>query len=187
MPASSTPGSPGNSAATRYVFPVTGNTSYARTHHDYPASDMMAACGLPVLAVTDGVILEVSRIDRFDKANPRGADKGGLFVSLLGTDGVRYYGAHLSAVQAGIEQGVRVTAGTQLGKVGTTGNSGACHLHFAISPPCLGTGDWWTRRGVIYPWSYLDAWRAGTQTSPVAAVTAWQRGSGCPATAPDNA
>jgi murein DD-endopeptidase MepM/ murein hydrolase activator NlpD len=168
----------------RYVFPIAGKTSYAHTHHDYPASDMMAACGLPVRAVTSGVVLEVSRVDRFDKANPLGAVKGGLFVSLLGDDGVRYYGAHLSAVQAGIEAGVRVAAGAPLGQVGSTGNSGACHLHFAISPPCAKTGDWWVRRGVLYPWSYLDSWRSGGAKSPVAEVSAWQKQHGCPSAPP---
>ncbi|MBT8226868.1 MAG: M23 family metallopeptidase [Dactylosporangium sp.] len=175
--------SPTPSRVFRYVFPIVGKTSYAHTHHDYPASDMMAACGLPVRAVTSGVILEARRVDQFDKANPRGEDKGGMFVSLLGDDGVRYYGSHLSAVQTGIQAGVRVAAGDRIGLVGTTGNSGACHLHFGISPPCLRTGDWWTRRGAVYPWPYLDSWRAGGTKSPVSEVTAWQRAKGCP-TAP---
>jgi murein DD-endopeptidase MepM/ murein hydrolase activator NlpD len=168
------------------VFPVRGESGYARTHHDYPASDIMANCGLPFVAVTDGVVLELGRVDRFDKNNPRGEDRG-LFVSILGNDGVRYYGAHLSAIGPDLAPGVRVTADQQLGRVGTTGNSGACHLHFAISPPCAGTGDWWNRRGVLYPWPYLDAWRAGTSLSPVAEVSAWQQAHGCPTVAPDNA
>jgi murein DD-endopeptidase MepM/ murein hydrolase activator NlpD len=172
------------SSKVKYTFPVGGKTSYAHTHHDYPASDMIAACGLPVLAATSGVVLEVTRVDKYVPAKPVAAERGGISVSLLGDDGVRYYGSHLSSIKAGIDPGVRVASGAQLGLVGTTGNSSACHLHFGISPACQKTGDWWVRRGEVYPWSYLDAWRAGQMKSPVAEVTAWQRAHGCPASAP---
>jgi peptidoglycan LD-endopeptidase LytH len=166
-----------------YVFPVAGKNSYAHTHHDYPASDIIAACGLPVRAVTDGVILEVSRVDKWTKATNDGAERGGLFVSLLGDDGVRYYGSHLRSVANGIDAGVRVRAGDTLGVVGDTGDASVCHLHFGISPPCQAVGDWWVRRGVIWPWSYLDSWKAGGNKSAVTEVADWQRVHGCP-TAP---
>src|SRR5262245_49542165 len=52
---SSTPAAPPRAlAAYHYVFPVGGKASYAHTHHDYPASDIIAACGLPVRAAIDG-------------------------------------------------------------------------------------------------------------------------------------
>jgi murein DD-endopeptidase MepM/ murein hydrolase activator NlpD len=177
--------SPSPAAISRYVFPVAGQEiSYARTHHDYPATDVLAPCGTPVRAVTDGVILEVSRVDSFDKnnlENSSGSLRGGRFVSMLGDDGVRYYGSHMTTVADGIEARVRVRAGQQIGTVGKTGNANnTCHLHFGISPPCARTADWWTRRGVVWPWSYLDAWRAGTRRSPVAEVAAWQGKHGCP-------
>jgi murein DD-endopeptidase MepM/ murein hydrolase activator NlpD len=187
------PGTPGPSVSSvptspaapteDFVFPVVARTvSYARTHAEYPATDILAACGSPVLAVTPGVVLEVSRVDRFDAEHPDGAEKGGLFVSIRGDDGVRYYGSHLSQLLPGIEAGIRVAAGQRLGSVGRTGHANnVCHLHFGISPPCSGAGDWWIRRGVIWPWSYLDAWRAGKALSAAPAVTAWQRGHGCPA------
>ena len=112
------------------------------------------------MAVTDGEVLEVSRVDRYDPDGAQGPDNGGLSVSLLGDDGVRYYGSHLSALAAGISRGVRVRAGQRLGAVGRTGNANnVCHLHFGLSPPCAGTGDWWIRRGVIWPAPYLRAWR----------------------------
>jgi hypothetical protein len=56
--------------------------------------------------------------------------------------------------------------------MGRTGRASGCHLHFAISPPCPGK-EWSVRRGVIAPWSYLDAWRRGEQLSPAAEVAAW--------------
>jgi peptidoglycan LD-endopeptidase LytH len=186
-PAEPTPAAPGPSATSpgpateRYVFPVDGKSGYAHTHHDYPASDIIAPCGSVVRAATGGVVLEVSRQDRFDPANPRGADKGGLSVSVLGDDGARYYGSHFSAIDATVQPGVRVQAGTRLGLVGRTGNTnGTCHLHFGLSPVCGRTGDWWIRRGVIWPWPYLDAWRAGTTRSPAPETTTWQNTHGCP-------
>jgi murein DD-endopeptidase MepM/ murein hydrolase activator NlpD len=183
-PAPAVPGPAPAGVAGPYLFPVSGSVGYGHTHHDYPATDIIAPCGSPVRAVSGGVVLEVSRVDRYNPAKPQGAFKGGLNVSILGADGVRYYGSHFSEVDAGIEAGIHVRAGTQLGLVGKTGDASVCHLHFGISPPCLRTGDWWTRRGVVWPWPYLDAWRAGSPTSPVAEVTQWQATHGCPAALP---
>jgi murein DD-endopeptidase MepM/ murein hydrolase activator NlpD len=168
-------------AALRRVFPVQGRASYAREHHDYPATDIMAACGLPVVAVTDGVVLDAVTVDRYDPAVNDGATRGGLSVSVLGDDGVRYYGSHLAAIDPAVRPGERVSAGQQLGTVGETGNASACHLHFGISPPCARAGDWWVQRGAIWPWSYLDSWRQGGNKSPVDEIAAWQTDHGCPA------
>ncbi|ROT27968.1 M23 family metallopeptidase [Micromonospora sp. HM5-17] len=176
-------GSPSRTPDThRYAFPVrTGNVGYHPTHSGYPATDLFAACGSPVVAVTSGRILEVSRVDTYRKSGPQGPNNGGKSVSLLGDDGVRYYGSHLNTVASGIDPGVRVRVGQQLGTVGKTGNANnVCHLHFGISPPCHRTGDWWIRRGVVWPATFLDAWRKGRHTSPAATVRAWHRKHGCP-------
>ncbi|MFF5175213.1 M23 family metallopeptidase [Micromonospora sp. NPDC000089] len=164
------------------VFPVRGRFSYARTHHGYPATDILAPCGTPVVAAAGGVVLEVERTDRYDARRNAGATRGGLSVSLLGDDGVRYYGSHFSSIVASVRPGTRVRAGDRLGDVGRTGDAAACHLHFGISPPCDRTGDWWIRRGVVWPWPYLDSWRRERDRSPVAEVTAWRAGNGCPRT-----
>lgn len=163
-----------------YVFPVVGNASYAHTHHDYPATDIIAACGLTVVSPVDGTVLEVTRVDTWTKMVNSGASRGGLSVSILGADGARYYLSHFSSVDAGIDPGVRLTAGQPIAKVGRTGDAGACHTHFGLSPACAKTGDWWTRRGVLYPWPYLDAWRAHKAESPAADLAAWQAQHGCP-------
>jgi murein DD-endopeptidase MepM/ murein hydrolase activator NlpD len=159
-----------------YVFPVRPprDASYPRAHHDYPATDLFAPCGTRVVSPTAGTIHEVSRTDRWDPAVNAGPTRGGLSVSLVGRDGVRYYGSHLEQVEEGIAPGVEVAAGQRLGTVGRTGSARdtPCHLHLGISPPC-GTGDWQVRRGVVWPWSYLDAWREGTDRSPRPAVQAW--------------
>jgi murein DD-endopeptidase MepM/ murein hydrolase activator NlpD len=165
----------------RYVFPVAaGNVDFHPTHAKYPATDIFAACGEPVVAVLDGVILEVSRTDDYVKGRADGPLNGGLSVSLLGDDGVRYYGSHLSQVRAGIDAGVRVKAGQRLGSVGRTGNANnVCHLHFGLSPRCAGTGDWKIRRGVVWPADFLTSWRRDGGRSPAAAVAAWQRANNC--------
>ncbi|MEV4631516.1 M23 family metallopeptidase [Micromonospora sp. NPDC049523] len=176
-------GTPSASPTTpKYVFPVnSANASYHQTHSAYAATDIFASCGTPVLAVTDGEILEVTRVDKYDKQGPQGPLNGGKAVSLLGDDGVRYYGSHLSELAAGMDAGVRVRAGQQVGKVGKTGNANnVCHLHFGISPPCDRTEDWWIRRGVIWPARYLDAWRDRSNRSPVAEVDTWHQKHKCP-------
>ncbi len=164
----------------RYAFPVVGPATYERTHHDYPAADIIAACGARVVAVTDGVVLEVNRVDRYDATADDGASRGGLHVSILGDDGVRYYGSHFRTIAAGVLAGARVRVGDVIGSVGESGNTNTCHLHFGFSPPCDRRGDWWIRRGVIWPASYLDSWRQGGAASPAGEVSAWHAAHGCP-------
>lgn len=167
----------------RYVFPVrASNASYHPTHSKYPATDIFANCGSPVLAATDGTVLEVSRKDVYVKGEPDGPNNGGLSVSILGVDGVRYYGSHLSRIADDIAAGVTVKAGQQLGDVGHTGNANnVCHLHFGISPPCAKVGDWKVRRGVIWPAPYLDSWRRNGSTQPVDKAEAWAKDHDCTA------
>jgi murein DD-endopeptidase MepM/ murein hydrolase activator NlpD len=170
-------------APKKYAFPVAvKNVSWHTTHAGYKATDIFAACGSKVVATTNGVVLEVSRVDKYKKGVKDGPYNGGKFVSILGDDGVRYYGSHLKSVTTGIKKGVRVKVGQQVGKVGKTGNSsGVCHLHYGISPACKKVGDWKVRRGVVWPYSYLSSWRKGGQKSPVAAVKAWSKKHGCKA------
>jgi len=182
---SSAPSPPGASggrspAARRYAFPVQGcRASYGRSHHDYPASDLFAAGGCRFVAATTGTVDEVSSTDRWSSSTNRGAERGGLSVSLVGADGVRYYGSHLSALAPGVRPGARVAAGQLLGRVGNSGDarSIATHVHFGVSWPTR-AGVWWVRRGEVYPWPYLDSWRAGGRRSPAAAVAAVHRRDG---------
>ncbi|MGB9376324.1 MAG: peptidoglycan DD-metalloendopeptidase family protein [Mycobacteriales bacterium] len=160
--------------ARRYVFPIQHcSVSYGRTHHDYPATDIFAARGCVVVAPTGGRVDEVSTVDRWNPSTNQGADRGGLSVSIVGDDGVRYYESHLSAITSGVRPGRRVSAGESLGRVGNSGSARgiATHVHFGISWPTP-PGLWWVRRGEVYPWPYLDAWRAGRSSSPAAAVRA---------------
>jgi len=163
------------------VFPVRGSTSYGSAHHDYPATDIFAACGSRVVAPIRGRVLEVSRRDRWDPATDRPADRGGKFVAIRGADGVRYYGSHLRSLAGATSPGAVVRRGQLLGRVGHSGNarSTACHLHFGISPVCSRTGDWWVRRGVVPPYRYLRSWQRGGDRSPRREVRQWRHRHGC--------
>jgi peptidoglycan LD-endopeptidase LytH len=157
-----------------YRFPVAGcRARYGRSHHDYPAADMFANRGCAFVAPIAGRVDEVTRTDTWSPASNRGADRGGRSVSLVGVDGVRYYGSHLEAVAPGIVPGLRVRAGQPLGRIGNSGSARvtAPHLHFGISWPTR-PGIWWVRRGMVPPAGYLDAWRAGDDLSPAGAVRA---------------
>ena len=82
---------PAASAAPMYVFPVAGCTvNYARAHHDYAATDIQAKAGCKFVAPIDGVVDEVNRKDIWKSPPNNGIDRGGLFVSIIGSDGVRY-------------------------------------------------------------------------------------------------
>jgi murein DD-endopeptidase MepM/ murein hydrolase activator NlpD len=156
----------------RYVFPVARcSSSYSSSHHDYPASDIFTSKGCPFVAVTAGRVDEVSYVDRWDPNKDYGATRGGLSVSIVGDDGVRYYGSHLEKIAAGISPGARVTAGQVLGLIDNTGDAKyvPTHVHFGISWPTK-PGAWWVRRGEIWPQRYLASWRAGGDLSPAPEV-----------------
>jgi peptidoglycan LD-endopeptidase LytH len=81
--------------------------------------DMMARSGTPAVAPVSGTVTY------------RGNSLGGLSYHLDGDDGNYYYGTHLSRYG---EQSGRVSAGTVIGYVGSTGNASTPHLHFEIHP-----------------------------------------------------
>jgi murein DD-endopeptidase MepM/ murein hydrolase activator NlpD len=116
--------------------------------------------------------LEVRTVDGWDPAVDDPATRGGRSIALLGDDGVRYYMAHFESIDPAIIVGGRVGVGDLLGTVGETGRASACHVHFGISPPCP-TAEWSVRRGAIWPYPYLDAWRVGEQLSPAEEIASW--------------
>jgi murein DD-endopeptidase MepM/ murein hydrolase activator NlpD len=188
VPPSTTPSttsSPVRVSPIRYVFPVQGcHASASQAHHDYPAADIFTTVGCRFVAPVDGRVDEVTRVDRWDPKTNVGADRGGLAVSVVGRDGVRYYGSHLSAIAPGIRPGLEVRAGHVLGATGRTGSARAtpAHLHFGISWPTA-AGRWWIRRGAVPPQAFLSSLEAGKPASPVGVVrrarTAYGVDHGC--------
>lgn len=130
--------------ATRYTFPMTPPGDYGDGHHDYPATDVFAAIGMPVVACVRAEVLRTAPVE---------TGKGGITVTLRGEDGWRYYYAHLAVLDPAIQPGVVVEAGTRLGLSGDTGNARTTepHLHFGISR----TGS---VAGEISPYPYLRLW-----------------------------
>lgn len=157
-----------------YTFPVSGCTvTYGKYHHDYPATDIFTNKGCAFVSPISGVVDEVNLVDRWKGKSNLGADRGGLSVSIIGDDGLRYYGSHLSKIEPNIVAGYRVVSGEKLGEVGSTGSAKGTkpHLHFGISYPTQ-NGVWWVRRGIglekgkSSPWKYLQAWQAGKDLKP---------------------
>jgi peptidoglycan LD-endopeptidase LytH len=154
----------------RYVFPVqaTGNISYGAAHHDYPATDIFCPSGSLFRAVVDGVVDHVSVEDTWVQSVNDPESRGGLSVAMIGDDGIRYYGSHLSAIAEGIVVGSRVVAGQTLGYTGDTGNARVTppHVHFGMSRPTT-PEDWATRRGEVSPYPYLKLWQSADVVVPV--------------------
>jgi len=167
-------------AAPIYTFPIAGCTvKYGKYHHDYPATDIDAKKGCAFVAPIAGVIDEVNIVDKWSGKTNLGADRGGLSISLIGDDGNRYYGSHLSKIEANIVPGYKVATGEKLGEIGTSGSARGTkpHLHFGISYPTE-KGVWWVRRGVglekgkTSPWKYLQAWQVGKDLKPKVVIPA---------------
>ena len=164
------PPPPPDEVTTRYVFPVypPARTSYSRGHNEYPGLDIYAPCGTPVVAPTAGRVDEVQRTDEWQPRRDLGATRGGIFVTFVGDDGVRYLFSRLSEVAAGLEPRDTVVPGQLLGAVGRSGRGDdtLCHTHMGLSRPGSGPQDWRPRRGEIDPYPYVQAWRNGRDRSP---------------------
>jgi len=167
-------------AAPIYTFPIAGCTvKYGKYHHDYPATDIDAKKGCAFVAPITGVIDEVALVDKWSGKTNKGADRGGLSISIIGDDGNRYYGSHLSKIEANIVPGYKVATGEKLGEIGSSGSAKGTkpHLHFGISYP-TDKGVWWIRRGVglekgkTSPWKYLQAWQVGKDLKPKVVIPA---------------
>jgi len=161
-------------AAPIYTFPVAGCTvTYSKYHHDYPAADIFGKKGCAFVSPVAGVVDEVNSVDKWSGKTNLGADRGGLSISIIGDDGLRYYGSHLLKIEDNIIPGYKVATGEKLGEVGSTGSARGTkpHLHFGISYPTE-KGVWWVRRGVglekgkTSPWKYLQAWQTGKDLKP---------------------
>jgi murein DD-endopeptidase MepM/ murein hydrolase activator NlpD len=113
----------------QWVFPVGGGpevVSAAHTHHDYPAVDIAAPAGSPVYAISNAVVLNA-----WHSADPR----CGIGMTIRTEDGQVWTYCHLAFLQPTVVDGVSLSAGTQIGLVGSTGHATGPHLHLQLQPP----------------------------------------------------
>lgn len=115
-----------------FTIPIDGATAFADTWgaprsggRRHQGTDVMASCGAPVVAVTDGVITRL-----------HSGGNGGIMAYLRAGNGDVFFYAHLRSYAPGISTGSRVKAGQRIGANGNTGNArgGPCHVHFEWHP-----------------------------------------------------
>lgn len=121
------------SASRNLIMPVAGVTpddlvdTFAQIRgpdRRHEAIDIPAPRGTPVVAVTDGEILRMTK-----------HDSGGITLYQLAPDRrTMFYYAHLQKYADGVRPGLRVRQGDVIGYVGDTGNPapGNYHLHFEV-------------------------------------------------------
>lgn len=90
-------------------FPRSGGRSHR-------GNDIFAPEGTPLIAIADGVVT------RWDPPHAQ-TNLGGITLTYETADGSRWYNAHLQTIAAGIQPGVRISAGQTIGTVGRTGNA----------------------------------------------------------------
>jgi hypothetical protein len=107
------------------------NRSYAN-HSNLPrAIDYGAPIGTPVFAAQNGVVETAVNL----------TTSYGTHVVLKHAGGAKTIYAHMIRGSLRVKSGDVVRAGTQLGKLGATGNADGAHLHFEVRGPGGGTID----------------------------------------------
>jgi hypothetical protein len=136
------------------LFPVRGKHNYGqsgarfgagRSGHSHQGQDVMAACGTPLRAARGGVV----------KAKQYHSAAGNYIVIDGAATDVDMAYMHMR-VPSPYKVGDRVRTGDQIGVVGTTGSSTACHLHFE---EWSGPG-WYSGGSPFDPLADLKAWDA---------------------------
>ncbi len=144
-----------------YTFPVEPVKSafFKKGGHGYPAIDIFAKNGTAFVSPVSGTVEDVRDTDLWEKTRDP-AMKGGLWVSIAGDDGYRYYGSHLSRIADGITAGKKVKPGDLLGYIGASGNAKhtPSHVHFGISLTSR-PYSYMVRRGEIEPYFFLNCLR----------------------------
>ncbi len=108
------------------VFPVVGPHTYGdpfgapRKGYTHQGQDVLGAEGLPIVAPLGGTIF----------ATGDQAAGAGYYVVLNAGDGHAYFFAHCEKASTAVATGQVVSAGTQLCRLGQTGDATGPHLHF---------------------------------------------------------
>lgn len=104
-----------------YMRPVFGGRR-SRGVHGFNGVDLADSCGLPVIASAGGTIII---------ARSSGWNGGyGKYIVITHPNGTQTLYAHLSAILGTVGQ--KVSQGSQIAAMGSTGNSTGCHVHFEV-------------------------------------------------------
>lgn len=104
-------------ASSHFIRPTSGRITQGL--HHYNAIDIANKCGTPIYAAAAGTVQRAGYINI-----------GGNRVQILHPNGVVTYYGHLSEIW--VRAGQSVAQGQQIGRMGTTGRSTGCHLHFDV-------------------------------------------------------
>jgi murein DD-endopeptidase MepM/ murein hydrolase activator NlpD len=137
-----------------YTFPILGAHDFgssgarfgaARSGHTHQGQDVMADCGLPLVAARGGAV---------QYAGYEGNAGNYVVIDGKGTT-LDFMYAHL-AQPSPLHTGDSVRTGQPIGVVGDTGDATACHLHFEIwTAP-----GWYQGGSPVDPLPYLQKWDA---------------------------
>lgn len=105
-----------------FIYPTTG-WNWGEAHGiDGRAVDIANACGTPIYASASGIVIEVKT---------SGYNGGyGLYLKIQHDNGTSTLYSHLSLIS--VTNGQYVNQGQIIGKMGSTGRSTGCHLHFEV-------------------------------------------------------
>ncbi len=105
-----------------FAFPVSGGWNKGVLHY-YNAVDIISSCGSPIYASADGIVIDAKGSGAYNLGY-------GNLVKVQHNNGTMTVYAHLSEVL--VKAGDKVYQGSLLGRMGDTGNSNGCHLHFEV-------------------------------------------------------
>jgi murein DD-endopeptidase MepM/ murein hydrolase activator NlpD len=135
-----------------YAFPLLGAHDFggaagrfgaARSGHTHEGQDVMASCGVPIVAARGG---------RVQYAGYQGAAGNYIVIDGRGTSYDMAY-MHMSEPSL-LQEGMTVRTGQPIGIVGETGDAVGCHLHFEM----WGAPGWYEGGSPIDPLPYLERW-----------------------------
>jgi len=136
-----------------FQFPIRGPHDYGTGVNRFGASrgggsrshmgqDVMANCGLPLVAARGGVV------------SYRGYQSAAGNYLVIDSDQSDYDTVYMHLRESAlVKTGAKVFTGQQIGVVGDTGDASACHLHFE-----LWDGPWYDGGRAIDPLAALRAW-----------------------------
>jgi murein DD-endopeptidase MepM/ murein hydrolase activator NlpD len=134
-----------------HVFPVHGKHTFGdgfgvqRQGHTHQGQDILARCGLKILAAEAGTVL-------YNKTQ----SAAGYYLVIHGEETGNDYGYMHMRAPSPFERGDHLTTGEPIGFVGDTGDATACHLHFEVwSPP-----GWYSGGHPFDPLPMLEQWDA---------------------------